>query len=125
LFGGKRKKTLLQHPERQEYLYILSSTKGMDFYFRLQDIEFEWDENKARVNSRKHSVAFEEAAEVFFDPFYQEGDAAVDNEQRDFIIGYSLSNRLLLVVYTERGRRKRITSARRATRQERMKYEKV
>jgi hypothetical protein len=48
-------------------------------------------------------VTFEEAAEVFFDPFYQTGDASVDdNEERDFIIGYTFSQRLLLAVYTQR-----------------------
>jgi hypothetical protein len=41
-------------------------------------------------------VSFEEAAEVFFDPFYQVGDASVPDERRDFIIGYSFSQRILL-----------------------------
>ncbi|MGI2903805.1 BrnT family toxin [Tolypothrix sp. VBCCA 56010] len=58
----------------------------------------------------KHDVTFEKAAEVFFDPFYQVGDATANNEQRDFIIGYSLSQRLLLVVYVERVKRSRIIS---------------
>jgi uncharacterized DUF497 family protein len=68
-------------------------------------------------------VTFEEAAEVFFDPFYQTGDASANNEQRDFMIGYSLSERLLLVVYVERRERIRIISARVATRAERKLYE--
>ncbi|WP_309228807.1 BrnT family toxin [Microcoleus sp. FACHB-831] len=72
----------------------------------------------------KHGVTFEEAAEVFFDPFYQEGDATSNNyEERDFIIGYSLSQRLLLVAYLERYGRNRIVSARPATRAERKLYE--
>ncbi|MBW4630189.1 MAG: BrnT family toxin [Brasilonema octagenarum HA4186-MV1] len=96
----------------------------MDTVYRLQGIEFEWDENKARSNIEKHSVTFEEAAEVFFDPFYQTGDATTNNEQRDFIIGYSLAQRLLLVVYVERGKRTRIISARPVTRAERKLYEK-
>ncbi|WP_254034909.1 BrnT family toxin [Planktothrix agardhii] len=58
--------------------------------------------NKAESNLEKHGVSFEEAAEVFFDPFYQEGDATSNQEPRDFILGYSLSQRLLLVVYVER-----------------------
>ena len=65
----------------------------------------------------------EEAAEAFFDPFYQSGDATANNEQRDFIIGYSLEQRLLLVVYVERGKRNRIISTRPATRNERKLYE--
>lgn len=95
----------------------------MNVLYRLQGIEFEWDDNKARSNVTKHGIAFEEAAEVFFDPFYQSGDAAVDDEQREFIIGYSLVPRLLLVVYVERGERIRLISARQATRHERKLYE--
>ena len=95
----------------------------MDIVYRLQGLEFEWDESKARRNVEKHGVTFEEAAEAFFDPFYQTGDASVDDELRDFVLGYSLAQRLLLVIYTERGERTRIISARPATRAERKLYE--
>lgn len=95
----------------------------MDIVYRLQGIKFEWDKNKAQNNLEKHGVTFEEAAEVFFDPFYQEGDATANDEQRDFIIGYSLSQRLLLVVYVERSVQNRIISARPVTRTERKLYE--
>ena len=95
----------------------------MNTIYRLQGVEFEWDADKARGNVEKHGVTFEEAAEVFFDPFYQEGEASADEEVRDFIMGYSLSQRLLLVIYTERGQRTRIISARPATRSERKLYE--
>ncbi|WP_337907216.1 BrnT family toxin [Iningainema tapete] len=60
----------------------------MNTVYQLQGTEFEWDENKAQSNVEKHGVTFEEAAEVFFDPFYQMGDASANDEQRDFIIGY-------------------------------------
>jgi len=97
----------------------------MDPIYRLQGVEFEWDDHKAQQNVEKHGVTFEEAAEVFFDPFYQYGDAtpAEADEQRDFILGYSVAQRLLLVVYTERTERTRIISARLATRAERKQYE--
>ncbi|WP_341735939.1 BrnT family toxin [Microcoleus sp. CAWBG640] len=95
----------------------------MDKVYILEGVEFEWDTNKAESNLEKHGVSFEEAAEVFFDPFYQEGDATTNDEQRDFILGYSLSQRLLLVVYVERGLRSRIISSRPATRTERKLYE--
>ncbi len=96
----------------------------MDIVYRLQGVEFEWDENKAAPNIQKHGVTFEEAAEIFFDPFYQTGDASADDkEERDFIIGYTFFQRLLLVVYTERLTRTRIISARPATRAERKVYE--
>jgi len=95
----------------------------MDIVFVFQGVEFEWDGDKASGNLRKHGVTFEEAAETFFDPFYQEGDTSTDTENRDFILGYSWSQHLLLVVYVERGKRTRIISARLATRSERKLYE--
>lgn len=95
----------------------------MTTFYRLQGVDFEWDVNKAQSNVEKHGVTFEEAAEVFFDPFYQEGDASTNHELRNFIIGYSLAQRLLLVIYVERRLRIRIISARPATRNERKWYE--
>ena len=93
----------------------------MDIEYQLQDIRFQWDENKAQSNVQKHHVHFEEAAEVFFDPFHQTGDASTDDEQRDFVLGYSFQQRILLVVYVERDQWTRIISARRATPPERRK----
>jgi hypothetical protein len=95
----------------------------MDIIYQLQGVAFEWDADKAQSNIEKHGVTFEEAAEVFFDPFYQSGDAAEEGELREFILGYSIAPRLLLVVYIEREERTRIISARPATRHERKLYE--
>ncbi|CCQ70951.1 MULTISPECIES: BrnT family toxin [Crocosphaera] len=95
----------------------------MDIVYSLQGVKFEWNFNKAQINLEKHGVTFEEAAEVFFDPFYQIGDATANNEGREFILGYSLSYRLLLVVVLEKSQRNRIISARPATRQEKKLYE--
>ena len=97
----------------------------MDVLYHLQGIDFEWDGDKARSNVAKHGVTFEEGAEAFLDPFYQTGDASVEDEHRDFILGYSASLRLLLVVFTERRERTRIISTRPATRHEKKLYEKV
>ena len=95
----------------------------MEVTYYLQRYEFEWDITKARSNLQKHGVTFEEAAEVFLDPFCQMGDASDGWEQRDFVIGYSHSQRVILTVYTERRDRIRIISARLATRVERKLYE--
>jgi uncharacterized DUF497 family protein len=99
----------------------------MNIVYQLQGVQFEWDSNKARSNIEKHDITFEEAAEVFFDPFYQIGDATPkiisNGEKREFILGYSLKQRLLLVVYLEKGNINRIISARIATSNERKLYE--
>lgn len=97
----------------------------MDIVFRYRDQDFKWDSEKARTNIAKHAVGFEEATEAFFDPFAQYGDATPENsaEVRDFVLGYSASSRLLLVVFMGPGSRTRIISARIATRAERKTYE--
>ena len=69
----------------------------MDTLYQLQNIEFEWNNNKAESNLEKHGVTFEEATEVFLDPFCKEGDASSETGERDFIIGYSIAQRLLLL----------------------------
>ena len=52
----------------------------MDIVFELQGIEFEWNAEKYALNLNKHGVKFEDAAEVFFDPFYQTGDGSVEKK---------------------------------------------
>ena len=96
----------------------------MDVVYQFGGIDFQWDANKAQINIQKHKIDFEEAAEVFSDPFYQIliDDASTD-EQRNRILGYSRRQRILLVVYVERGEWTRIISARRATSDERKSYE--
>ena len=96
----------------------------MDVSFDLNGVAFEWDETKYAVNLQKHGVKFEEAAEVFFDPENRFGDASIENEVREFVIGYSVSQRVLFVIFVERGIYTRIISARKATLREREQYEK-
>jgi len=95
----------------------------MDAVYFFGDESFVWNENKAKSNTRKHGVSFEEACEVFFDPFRQVGEASSENEYREFVLGFSLKRRLLFVVYVERGMFTRIISARKATNQEKELYE--
>ena len=86
---------------------------------------FEWDPRKAVANLRKHGVSFDEAATAFGDPF----GIVVDDprhsteEMRVALLGESESNRLLAVMFTERGDRIRLISARKATRREHRHYE--
>ncbi len=88
-------------------------------------MKFEWDDEKAEANLKKHGVAFDEARTVFRDPMYlifADPDHSVD-EKRFLVIGMSESDRLLFVSYTERQAATRIISARKATRRERKRYE--
>ena len=86
---------------------------------------FEWDPRKAVANLQKHEVSFDEAATAFADPF---GIVADDprhstDEARVALLGHSESGRLLAVMFTERGDRIRLISARKATRREHRHYE--
>ena len=86
---------------------------------------FEWDEDKALANLRKHGVSFGEAKQVFDDPLeLTERDAlhSID-EDRWISIGATLNGRLVVVSYTERSDTIRIISARQPTRAEQQSYE--
>jgi uncharacterized DUF497 family protein len=85
--------------------------------------EFEWDTDKAQENARKHGVTFMEAARAFLDPFAVDLPDLV-HPDRLILIGMTMPERILYVVYTERRPpgRLRIISARRATRHEQKSY---
>jgi uncharacterized DUF497 family protein len=89
---------------------------------------FEWDEAKAESNRRKHSIDFEDAIEVFYDPrAVVEHDRVVDGELRWQAIGMVGGVVVLMVAHTVEERSQdeviRIISARRADRKERKRYE--
>jgi uncharacterized protein len=86
-------------------------------------LDFEWDDAKAVANFRKHGITFEQAAYAFRDPFAVEwiDESAVYGEERIILLGMS-GGQILSVVYTERGERIRIISARRATKHEKDNY---
>ena len=84
--------------------------------------DVEWDPRKAAANLKKHGVDFADAATVLYD------DRAVTirdeaMEERYVTIGMGALARILVVVYTWRGERPRLISARQATSQEREQYE--
>jgi uncharacterized protein len=89
-------------------------------------LDFEWDEDKAKKNLKKHAVSFEEASTAFHDPLALtiHDPLHSDEEDRFINLGESSRGRLLVVVFTDREERIRIISARVATRQERKNYEK-
>jgi uncharacterized DUF497 family protein len=89
------------------------------------DVIFEWDEDKAKQNLKRHGISFDEATTVFADPLSLTIPDPLHSEEEDrFVItGLSHNLRQLVVVYTERGENIRIISARAATWSERKKYE--
>ena len=88
-------------------------------------MEFEWDKNKADLNLKKHGISFHEAATVFGDPLaitFNDPDHSV-GEYRFITFGLSRFNNLLVVSHANRGKKIRIISARKMTKQERKIYE--
>ncbi|HZL66802.1 MAG TPA: BrnT family toxin [Candidatus Limnocylindrales bacterium] len=88
-------------------------------------LRFEWDNRKADLNLTAHGVSFREATTVFADPLsITISDPDHSSAETRFIdIGLSHLGRLLVVLYTERGDRIRLITARCATRNERRQYE--
>ena len=89
---------------------------------KIEDCIFEWDDQKYDINKKKHDVSFELAAEVFFDEnrIDDYDELHSDDEDRNKIIG--LVEKVLVVIYTERGEKIRLISARLANKKERDKY---
>jgi uncharacterized DUF497 family protein len=88
-------------------------------------VEFEWDSEKAQSNLDKHRLSFDEAATAFGDPLsltIPDPDHS-DDEDRFVLLGQSYAGRMVVVIFTERGERIRLISARLATPREKRAYE--
>ena len=87
-------------------------------------MESEWDPAKARANFTKHGVRFADAVTALEDDSALTiPDLSPEDEERWVTMGLDAFGRLLVVVYTWRGERVRLISARQATPDERRQYE--
>ena len=92
----------------------------------MDELHFEWDENKNIINRKKHKISFEEAKSVFFD----ENALLIDDpdhseeEDRFILLGFSFRAQMLVVCHCCRQAESviRIISARKATRTEEQAY---
>lgn len=88
-------------------------------------MEFEWDNNKATKNLKKHGVSFREAASVFGDPLaitFDDPDHSI-GEYRLLTFGTTRTGKMAIVSHTYRNGSIRIISARLMKKQERHIYE--
>lgn len=70
----------------------------------MNEIRFEWDQNKNLENIRKHKVSFEEAKTVFFDEnarLISDPDHSTD-EDRFILMGLSEKLNIIVVVHVYR-----------------------
>lgn len=93
-------------------------------------MQYEWNEEKNKLNQEKHGISFEEAKEVFEDALQI---SRLDHrfsyfEERWITVGSTTKYKVLVVAnlfFTEEGEEIiRIVSARKANKQERHSYEK-
>lgn len=92
----------------------------------MEELCFEWDEEKNRRNATKHGISFEQARFAFYDEharFKSDPDHS-GTEDRFILMGLDEQLRLLVVCHClrEKGRVIRLISARKATRPEARYY---
>ncbi len=92
----------------------------------MNQLEFEWDKKKDKINATKHGVSFDEARTVFFDEqaiqFYDPEHS--DEEDRFILLGTSFKLKTLVVCHCFRKdeTKIRIISARKADTEEEQVY---
>ena len=110
------------------FLYIFTLHKYVFYNYNIimEELKFEWDENKNRINKAKHGVSFEEAQGVFLDAnaLMIPDEKHSEEEERYVLLGYSLRANLLVVCHCYRYSESviRIISARKATKPESQQY---
>ena len=83
---------------------------------------FEWDPKKNECNIIKHGIDFQDAAEVFEGPYLEHVDERFDYGEERLIAFGEMGPHVIAVVYVWRGERRRLVSARRATKAERKAF---
>ena len=82
-------------------------------------MQFEWDEKKNRINSKKHSIDFADVVAMFEHPMIVHLDMCNDYEENRWLGLGLLKHHIGVVIYTERsGDVIRIISARKANKRE-------
>ncbi|MCD8039091.1 MAG: BrnT family toxin [Lachnospiraceae bacterium] len=92
----------------------------------MDNINFEWDENKNQINKKKHGISFSEALTVFYDNnavLFDDPEHSI-NEDRFLIIGLTENDNVCIVSHCYRSNDNiiRIISARKATKSEKQVY---
>lgn len=88
----------------------------------VNELNFVWDDRKAKSNKIKHGVSFSTATKVFFDKNRIERFDAEHSEYEDRWQVIGMAGDVLFVVYTERSEKIRLISARAANDEERKIY---
>lgn len=92
----------------------------------MNHLKFEWDNNKDKINSKKHGVSFDEAQTVFYDEYaiqFFDPDHS-ENEDRFLLLGMSFKLKTLIICHCFKQEETivRIISARKADKDEEQAY---
>ncbi len=85
--------------------------------------DFEWDDAKNATNLAKHGISFDEAATIWDGPVVTGPDETHHSEVREISFGLIGGVSVVCVVHTDRNGKRRIISARKATRSERREFD--
>lgn len=88
---------------------------------------FEWDKGNSDKSYLKHGISQNEAEQVFLDEylFFQDDVKHSTEEERFIGTGKTTKSKILFTVFTIRGTKIRVISARIANQKERRLYEKL
>ena len=92
----------------------------------MDELRFKWDDEKEKINIRKHGISFDEARTVFYDEkaiqFFNPDHS--EEEDRFILLGISFKLRILVVCHCFRESETvvRLFSARKADRDEEQEY---
>ena len=88
-------------------------------------MNFEYDENKSKSNKLKHNIDFEEAQELWNDPYAFEISSSQSEDEERFLILGQIKSKNYTAIITYRNKNTRIISVRRSRDKEIKLYESI
>ena len=85
-------------------------------------MDFEWDENKNKINIEKHHIDFNDAKIIFGKPLIVKQDSRKQYGEIRWIAIGLLNFFVVIIIYTERDDKIRIISIRKANKKEKAIY---
>jgi uncharacterized protein len=85
-------------------------------------MDFEWNEQKNKINILKHGIDFADMQEIFSAPILIKSDNRHDYHEKRWIGLGSLKDIIVVFVFTKRDKNLRVISIRKANKKERKIY---
>jgi uncharacterized DUF497 family protein len=86
---------------------------------------FEYDENKSKINKSKHCISFDEAKELWEDPYSFEIPSSQSEDEERFLVFGQINSKNYTAIVTYRDKNIRIISVRRSREKEIKLYESI